>query len=108
DLGRVDVDAAGDDHVALPVAQEQVAVRVQVADVAHGEHAAGARGAGLRLVLVVLEGRGAHAHVDQAGLAGGHVVACLVEHVDLGAGPGQADRTGPGQPLRPGDDGATA
>ena len=36
DLGRVDVHAARDDHVDLAVAQEQVAVVVEVADVAEG------------------------------------------------------------------------
>ena len=42
DLGRVDVDAARDDHVDLAVAQEQVAVVVEVADVADGEEVADA------------------------------------------------------------------
>ncbi len=37
DLGRVDVHAAGDDHVGLAVAKEQVTVRVEVSDVADGE-----------------------------------------------------------------------
>ena len=39
DLGRVDVHAARDDHVGLAVAEEQVAVLVEVADVADGEEA---------------------------------------------------------------------
>ena len=37
DLGGIDVDAAGDHHVALAVAQEQIAVRVEVADVADAD-----------------------------------------------------------------------
>ena len=37
DLGRVDVHAAADDHVDLAVAEEQVAVLVELADVADGE-----------------------------------------------------------------------
>ena len=41
DLGRIDVHAAGDDHVGLAVAEEQVAVLVEVADVADGEEALG-------------------------------------------------------------------
>ena len=36
-FGRVDVDAARDDHVALAAGQEQEAVGVEVADVAEGE-----------------------------------------------------------------------
>ena len=55
DLGRIDVDAAGDDHVGLAVAEEQVAVVVEVADVADGEEAGPAVGLGLVLVLEVLE-----------------------------------------------------
>src|SRR6185503_17116735 len=56
-------------------------------------------------VLVVVEGRGAHAHVHQPGLARGDVVSLVVEHMHLRTRPGQADRTRPVQPLRPGDDG---
>ena len=42
------------------------------------------------------------------GWPGRDVVSLVVEHVHLGTRPGQADRTGPGQPLRPGDDGPAA
>ena len=42
DLGRVDVRPARDDHVGLPVAEEQEAVLVQVADVADGEESVAA------------------------------------------------------------------
>src|SRR5207244_13501962 len=34
DLGRVDVDAAGDHHVAGPVAYKKIAVLVEIADIA--------------------------------------------------------------------------
>jgi hypothetical protein len=34
DLGRIDVDAAGDHHVAHAVAQEEIAIPVDVSDVA--------------------------------------------------------------------------
>ena len=34
DLGRVDVDAAGNHHVALAVADEDIAVGIDVADIA--------------------------------------------------------------------------
>ena len=68
DLGRVDVHAARDDHVDLAIRQIQVAVVVEVADVAEGEHAWFAVGlGGLRRVAEVLE-VGAHgiAHMDDA------------------------------------------
>src|SRR5207247_2376625 len=39
DLCRIDVDATGDDHVRLAVAQEEPALVVEVADVADGEEA---------------------------------------------------------------------
>src|SRR6185312_9790150 len=53
---RVDVDPAGDDHVARPVGQVQVAVRADVADVAHraGHAVAGAARGGLLRVAEVL------------------------------------------------------
>ena len=57
DLGRVDVDAARDDHVDLAVAEEEVAVLVEIADVADGEEVADAVLLRLGLVLVVLEVR---------------------------------------------------
>ena len=55
DLGGIDVHAAADDHVGLAVAEEQVAVVVEVADVADGEEPGLAVRLGLVLVLEVLE-----------------------------------------------------
>ena len=55
DLGRIDVDAARDDHVALAVAQEEVAVGVLVADVAHRHEIAERDLAALGVVVVVGE-----------------------------------------------------
>ncbi len=66
DLGGVDVGAAGDDHVDLAVAQEQVAVLVEEADVPDGEELADPVALRLLLVLVVLEVAGLHRHVDGA------------------------------------------
>jgi hypothetical protein len=99
DLRRVDVDATGDDHVALAVAEVPVAVGVEVADVADGEHALRAGGERLVPVLVVVEGGGAHPHVDEARLAGRNVAATLIEYGDRRAQPGPADRARPLQPL---------
>ena len=53
DLGRIDVDAARDHHVALAVAQEQIAVGVEIADVADADEAVAA-GLGARLGLAVI------------------------------------------------------
>ena len=53
DLGRVDVEAAGDDHVLGPVDDEQEAVVVEVADVAGVVPAVRRRlGGGLRVAVV--------------------------------------------------------
>ena len=57
DLGRVDVHAAGDDEVGGAVGEEQVAVVVEVADVAEGEVVAPVRPVGLVRVLEVVEAR---------------------------------------------------
>ncbi len=108
DLGRVDVHPARDDHVAAPVAQEQVAVGVQVADVADGEQLARPRRPRLLLVLVIGERRRAHLHVDQALLAGRYLVVRPVEHVHLRALPRQADRPRLAQPLFRRDEGPAA
>jgi len=55
DLGRVDVDATRDDHVDLAVAEEEIAVLVQVADVADREEPVAPVVGGLLRILVVLE-----------------------------------------------------
>src|SRR5690606_3240281 len=99
DLGGVDVDAAGDDQVGAPVAEEQEAVLVQVADVAGGVPLAAHAGRGLGGVLAVLEPAEAGLDVDQAGLARGQLVPRLVEDLGLEGGRGPADGAGPGQPV---------
>ena len=87
DLGRVDVDAAGDDHVALAVAQEDVAVGILVAHVAHRHELAQPDLAALGVVVVVGEFREVRAlEVDLAHLALLHVAALLVDDAQQGAG----------------------
>ena len=69
DLGGVDVEAAGDDHVLGPVDDEEEAVVVEVADVAGVVPAVRRRlGGGLR-VLVVAGHHQRAAHDDLAALA---------------------------------------
>ena len=92
DLGRIDVDAARDDHVDLAVAEEQVAVVVEVADVADGEEARrGGSSSVFSLSLWYSKSAVAERHVDGAGLARRQLVAVVVEDADLGARPGAAD-----------------
>ena len=92
DLGRVDVDPARDDHVVLAIAQEQVFLVVEVADVADGEEARAAVLLGLLLVALVLEIGRAELDVDGARGTRRAVLALLVEDPDLRVRPGAADR----------------
>ena len=93
DLGRVDVDAARDDHVALAVAQEHVAVGVLVADVAHRHEIAQRDLAALGVVVVVGEFREMRAaQVDLADLALLHVAALLVDDAQRAPSTTLADR----------------
>src|SRR5262249_56439024 len=76
DLGRIDVDPAGDHHVALAVAQEQVAVGIDVANVARGdETVAFDGGAGGRQIVVGEVGRLGQAREDLANLPRWQAVA---------------------------------
>ena len=50
-----DVDAAGDDHLGAATGEEQVAVVVEVTEVAKGEEVAPVGGLGLGVVAVVHE-----------------------------------------------------
>ena len=101
DLARVHVHAASDHHVDRPVGEVEVAVVVEVADVADGERVVAPGASGLVGVVVVVE---AHApgwsDVDDPGRAGGHRLALLVEDADLGAGPRQPHTAWPLEPLR--------
>ena len=90
--GRVDVHAAVDDHVAAPVAEEQVTVGVQVADVPDGEQL-GRRAGSAVLVGPQYLVTAAHVlqHQDPDTLA-----TVTVEKVELefpGQGPGGKPRT---------------
>src|SRR6266545_5047781 len=104
DLARIDVHAPRDDHVDLAVAEEQVAVLVEIADVADGEEAVPAIGGRLGRVALVLEVRLGQRHVHGADLTGGELVPVIVEDTDLAARPGLADRARSLHPLLRGDD----
>src|SRR5262249_46394578 len=98
-LLRVDVDPAGDDHVALAIGEVQVSVSIDVTDVADGAGgsvwAAALRG--FRRILKVLE-RGRAAEPDQAIGADRGFVAVLVEYEQL-TEYRTADRAGMSEPL---------
>ena len=98
-LLRVDVHAARDDHVRLAVGEEQVAVLVDVADVADRRPGAGGVAALGRLGVVVVVGevRGA-VEPDRAGGAGRHLLAVVVEDQQRPEDR-RADRARVGQPL---------
>ncbi len=84
DLGRVDVDARRDDHVALAVADVVEAVRVHVGHVAHRVPVPAAHLLGrLGIAIVLVEDAGEPAHVELARLAGRHRPAVVVEQRDL-------------------------
>ena len=83
DLGRVDVDAAADDQVRAAVGEEEVAVVVDVADVAEREVLAPVRAVGLLRRLEVLEPALGRLQVDGADRARGDVACVVVEDPDV-------------------------
>src|SRR5438552_18864348 len=81
-----DVDAARDDHVALPVADVNEAFVVHPRDVTHARPLAALRFPCRRAVLVVaVEHPGEAAHVELARRARGHRPARVVEQHELDA-----------------------
>ena len=108
DLGRVDVAAAEDDEVGAAVGEEEVAVVVDVPDVAQGEVVAAVRRLGLVAVLEVLEAPDVgRLEVDRADRAGRELVAVVVgdldviRRIDLADGAGLARATCAGRPTVP-------
>ena len=107
DLCGVDVDAARDDHVGAAVAEGEVAVGVEEADVAEREELAAAALRRLSGIALVLEGR-AGAEVEVAGGTGRAGPAVRVEDVHLEARPGPPDGARVREPLLGGDPDAAA
>src|SRR3954471_18011591 len=103
-LGRIDVGAPAQDHVGEAVAEIEVALRIQPADVAERFPAVGAA---LRLGAEVVIG-GVLAviveEVDLAGLARRNVVAVLADDAQARHLADLADRALVRQPFRAGDD----
>ena len=100
DLRRIDIDATCNDQVLGPVAQEQPAVFIQIADIAHGEQFPMTAFLRLGRVLVVFKLPDHGFHVDIARLTGRHGLARIVEDADFRARPGFAHRTRLLEPVR--------
>ena len=101
DLGRIDVHAAADDEVRAAVGEEEVAVVVDVADVAEREVVAAVGAVGLLGRLVVLEAAGRRRlQVDGADRARRDLGAVVVEDADVVGRVDLADGARLRQPLR--------
>ena len=95
DFGGIDVDAARNHHVALAVADEDVAVGVDIADVAGGdEPVAIDLGAFLRLVVIGEIGIARDPRVDLADLALRQLLSVIADEAQLRAGRNLADGAG--------------
>ena len=101
DLGGIDVDPARDHHVALAVAQEQIAVGVEIADVADADEAVapGFR-TGRRVAVIVEIGNRGLPHEDLAGFVDVAKSAVGPEDFHDAALDGAADGAGLLQRLR--------
>ena len=86
DLARIDVGAARDDHVLGAVAQREVAVPVERADIAGPQPALAQRGGGGLRVVPVAGHRAVAAAHHLAGLAGRDLPPRRIHHAHLDAG----------------------
>ena len=108
DLLGIDIYAAGYDHVVRSVVQEEVAVGIEVADIADREEVTQARLLGLLFCLVVLEGTPGHLHIDRAALARRQFFAVFVHDDHFGVRPGPTYRARVLLPFVRGSDRASA
>ena len=100
DLRRVDVDAAGDDHVLRAVAQIEEPVGVEIAEISSRDQPHLGGGVTLGVVLVIGEiGNVREACADFANFAGLKRVAFGVGHAHVCAGLRLSDRARMRQPL---------
>src|ERR1700757_1284708 len=95
DLGRIDVDTAGNDHVLGAIGNEQMALTIEVADVTHPKETLcveriDAEG----LTVEVLSDGGWRTNPDLAGLADRQVSAETVADPDIDVLVCDAARTG--------------
>src|SRR5215469_18493716 len=97
-VAREDVEAAADDEVLLPVHHVQVAVGVEVADVAGMQQAAAQGRRSLRGRVPVAGHHPVRADADLTVGPGRHAGVVVVADRDLVPGNGQPDRAGPACP----------
>ena len=91
----IDVDAAGDHHVALAVADEDIAVRVDIADIARGDKTVAVDlGALFRLVVIGEIRIARDPRIDLADLALRQYSSVLADEAQLRAGRNPADGAG--------------
>src|SRR6266700_3767021 len=98
---RIDVEAAGDDHVLLAVDQKEIAVTVHIADVAGQEAVADEGLGGLLRSIPIAFGDVRSPDADFADLARAEHLGRILQrhHVHLDAGQHQPDRAGLVRPL---------
>src|SRR6185436_11692931 len=95
DLGRIDVDAARDHHVALAIADEDIAVGVDVTDIARGDEAVAIDlGTLFRLVVIGEVRIAGDARIDFADLALRQFFAVVADEAQFGPRGNLADGTG--------------
>ncbi len=103
DLGGIDVDAAGDDHVRAAVGKIEIAFGIEITDVADaGPALRAARARGLVRIVVIDELRTVEEHI--ADLAWLQLMVGLVQDMQR-ADAGAADRAAMGEPVGGGNTG---
>ena len=95
---RIDVHAAGNDHVGLAIGQIEEAVFVEIADIAERRPASAVVGAFRLLRIVVIGKRGTIGEIDRADPSGRQFLIVLPENPGL-ADDGAADGAAVRQPL---------
>src|ERR1700741_3732611 len=108
DLGWIEFAPSGDDQFGRPSGEEQIAVLVEVADIAHREEAVSGAVPRLLRCVVIFKLEARHLDVPLPGLVRGTFPAVLVVDPDGRAGPGQSDRSRTLQPVLGTDAGAAA
>ena len=99
DFGRVYVRAPGHDHVGLAIGEVEVALGVEISEVAERLPAVVCRGRIGPDVAIAGSRTPCGHHVDFAHDAGGTVLSLAIEYADLASFGGFADGAGVGEPL---------
>ena len=109
DFGWIDIHPARDDHVPLAVVEEQIAIGIEVADVAASDETVDFDGAAVIVAAVVVEiGIGRQSRVDFAADPGRLFATLLVEDLDRAAGSDTTHCSRPRKPVLRSADGGDA